>query len=376
MEKKMTSPLLIHIKKSQKEYLEMISQYKSLFEQEEVPLKEINFMLDDMNCFWLERLEAIEFELKELAEKNSCFLLSGAIYLNVSDNEHYYFKLLGDYQLLPDPFLRMESFFRIPEDIANAKETSDYLKEVFSDTLEMLTKYENQFFILPTRLIAIKDEIKHQETLNIFFLRFVASILNKPFSSAEEFYNNYKSFEEIENGMDSYVRDRLKFNNSDETGLSLREKIERYCKTQMNFKNLIKDKSESQIFWISTYTWVSQIIDLLLVCVKLNVYPYIRFNVTFYYLSLLMYTFIEDKNLKEIIEKSIVFYILRKTIEEKKFENIEFNDFCKLIANKSLLNVIIDEMRKLGIDICHGGIKQVQSIITKEFDKIISVSQK
>ncbi|MDO8301706.1 MAG: hypothetical protein Q7T18_00540, partial [Sedimentisphaerales bacterium] len=171
----------------------------------------------------------------------------------------------------------------------------------------------------------------------------------------------------------NYVREHLKFSDSDESGLSLREKIGQYCEAQMSFKNLIRGMSESQIFWISTYTWVSQIIEILLICVRLDVYPYIRFNVTFHYLSLLMQTFTEDKNLKGMIEKTIVFYILRKTIEEERFKKIEFNDFCKLIENKSLLDSIIGKVHSRGIDICVGGIKEVQSIITNEFDGIIPI---
>jgi hypothetical protein len=367
----MISPLLANIKKSQEEYLVMVSQYKSLFEQEEMPVKEIAFMLDEIKCFWLERLEVIEFELEELTAANSCFLLSGAIYLDVSGYEHYYFKSLGDYHLLPDPFLRMEDFFRVPEDSINSKETIDYFKEVYIDTIEVLTKYKYYFFILPIREIAVKDEPEHHELLDTFFLRFISSILNKQFSSNEDFCDNYKSFEEIENDMDDFVREHLRYSDTNEIGLSLRKKIERCCETQMNFKNLIKDKSESQIFFISTYSWISQIIEILLICLRLRVYPYIRFYVTFHYLSLLMHTFIEDENIKEVIEKTIVFYILHKTIVEERFENIKFNDFCKRIENKSLLDVIIGKIHALGIDICKGGIKQVQSIITKEFDEII-----
>ena len=57
-----------------------------------------------------------------------------------------------------------------------------------------------------------------------------------------------------------------------------------------------------------------------------------------------MRTFIQDENLKKMIEKSIIFYILRKTIKEERFENIKFNDFCKLIKNRSLLDVITGKM--------------------------------
>jgi hypothetical protein len=342
-----------------------------LIGQEEVSVKEIAFMMDEVKCFWLERLEAIEFELEELTADHSCFLLSGAIYLNVPDYEHYYFKLLGDYHLLSDPFLRMENLFRVPEDGINLKETIDYFKRAYIDTVEVLIKYKNHFFILPIREMAIKDESKHRELLETFSLRFISSMLNKEFSSSEEFCSNYKSLEEIENDMDSYFHKHLKFTDTDESGLSLRGKIERYLESQMSFKQLIKDKSESEIFWISTFSLISQIIEILFICVYLKIFPYIRFNLTFHYLVMVMHTFIEDKQLKEMIERTIIFYVLRKTIRKERFENIEFNDFCRLIENKSLLDLIIHEIHTQNVDICNAGIKQAETIILKKFDNII-----
>jgi hypothetical protein len=362
---------LVNIKESQEKYLEIIAQYRAVFHQKEIPLKEVVFMLEEVNCFWLERLMAIEYELEELTKKNSCFLLSGAIYLNISDYEHYYFKSLGDYHLLYDPFLKMENIFRVPERNINTKETIDYIKEVYDDTVNILTDYRNHFFILPIRVMAIKDETDHRTLLDNFFLRFLSRVFNRDLASQEEFCNTYHSFEEIEKDMDSRVRDNFIFSDMKDIGISLREKIKCYRETQMNFEALIIGKSESQIFLFSIYTWISQVIEILLICMRLGVCPYIRFECTIYYLWMLMYTFIDDKYFKEMIEKTIVFYFLRKTISRERFENIKFDDFCRLIENKSLLDLIIREMHENGIDIYEGGIKQVQLIIIKKFDGIM-----
>lgn len=298
----MTSPTLVNIKKAQKEYLAMLSQYKDLFGQEDIPKKQIAPILDEISCFWLGRLEAVEFELRELTETNSCFLLSGAIYLNVFDNEHYYFQSLGDYHLLPDPFLKMETLFRLPDNIAVSEEAIDYLKKVFKDTLEILEKYGNHFFILPTRELAIKDDVEHQEIMEVFFARFVSEIIKRPVSNIKEFCEAHKSFEEIENAIDADVRELLKYSDSKESGLSLREKILQYCDSQMGLKDLLKNKPETEVFWVTTYSLVAQVIDILLICLRLNVLPYIRFEVTFHYLVLLMDTFIEDKDLKRLLK--------------------------------------------------------------------------
>lgn len=265
----------------------------------------------------------------------------------------------------------MGNFFIAPEEDIDAKETIDYLKKTYLDAIEVLTKYKNHFFILPIREIAIKNDSKHREILDTFLLRFISHSLNKDFSNKEEFLNNYESYEGIERDMDERIRDHFIFDELSDAGLSLRKKIEHYSQAQMNFSVLIKNKSEPEIFLILSYSWVSQIIDILLICTSLQVSPYIRFDTTFHYLTLVMYTFIEDRNLKEMIEKTIVFYIVHKTIEKDRFKNIEFNEFCKLIKNKALLDVIIRKMHALNINIFEGGFKQVQSIIIEEFNSMI-----
>jgi len=118
---KMNKPFLKNILKSQEEYFEIALQYRDIVEKDDLSIEQIAMILDEIKCFWLEHLKIIEFELEELTEKNSCFLLSGAIYLNVSNYEHYYFKSFGDYHLLSDPFLKMEHFFRIPEEKIDQK---------------------------------------------------------------------------------------------------------------------------------------------------------------------------------------------------------------------------------------------------------------
>lgn len=370
----MTSPALVNIKRSQDEYLNMIIRYESLVCQDRMSAKDVAMMLDEIKCFWLERLEAIEFELEELADKHSCFLLCGAIYLCIPDYEHYYYKSLGDYHLLFDPLLKMESFFRAPKDRMDSKETMKLFQEVYNDTIEVLQKYKNHFLILPIREIAVKDESEHLDILEKASISFISSLLNKDFKNNEELFSTYQSFEEIENDIDCDIRGHLIFNEIDSTDMSLREKIERYHKRQRNLAALTRGMTESQIFYLSIFTFISQIIDVLLICTYLRVCPYIRFDVSFHYLILVMSNFHENSNLKEMLEKAIVFYIQRKAIEVERFANVKFDDFCKRLENKSLLDVIMNKIHTQGIDIVKGGFEQVDAIISKEFDAIIPIN--
>jgi len=291
----MNSPTLINIQKAQEEYLELLTQYKEYVHEEGLSITIICALLDEVKCFWLERLKIIEFELDELAESKTCFVLSGAIFLNVPEYEHYYFKSFGDCHLLPDPFLKMELFFRIPEEKINYNFTTTYFKRVFIDTIETLTTYKGSFYVLPIHEISVEDPQKHRELLDTFFWRFISNAFNSEFKNNEEFCSKYRSFEDIEGDLNDFVREHLIFNGFSDSKLSLRERLEQYRGEQTNISSLIADRSEAQRFLISVFSYVSQIADILYICSILRINPFIRFDVTLNYLTLVMYTFIEEK---------------------------------------------------------------------------------
>lgn len=363
----MNSSVLKNINQSQEDYLKLIVHYKNIIDNNELNFKKIAMLIDDVKCFWSERLKIIEFEIEELTENKLCFLLSGAIYLNISSYEHYYFKSFGDYHLLFDPFLKMEGFFRIDENQIDTKETIDYFIKVYYDTINILTNYRNFFYILPIREIAIEDNEKHQEMLNKIFLNIISSSFNTDFKTEEEFCNKFQSFEEIEDEMKSNIKSYFVFSDHDSPELPLRTKIENYSKTQMSFSALINEKSEPLIFLISVYSWISQIIDILLICISLRLNPYIRFSITLHYLIVIMHNFTEDKKLKEMIEKTIIFYIFTRSINKERFEIVEFTEYCNRIKDKNIITDIINKIHAQGIDIFEGGIKQIESIILKEY---------
>lgn len=366
----MSKPTLSNIQTAQKDYLELLLQYKKNIDDENISVKQVCALLDDVKCFWLERHKIIEFELDELTKSKTCFVLSGAGFLNVADNEHYYFKSLGDFHLLPDPLLKIEPYFKFPEDNINSQFINSYFRPAFFDTLEILTTYKDYFIILPIHQISVENAEKHRELLDDFFWSIISNAFNTNFKSDEEFCNKYKTFEEIESGLDEFVRSRLIFNGFEDINLSLREKLDKFSREQQNISVLISEMSEPQRFLFSVFTYISQIADILYVCLVLCINPYIRFDLTFHYLTLVMYTFAEEKNLREIIEKGLITYVLHRTIDETIFENIDFSEYCERLENKPLLNSILEKTRKLGVDIFRDNPDKLVSIITEEFNSI------
>lgn len=351
----------------QQEYRELISEFVGKHDIDALEWNEIAFFIDEVKFFWLARLDAIDVELEVLTRKNCCFLLSGAIYLNVSDNEHFYFKSLGDHHILDDPFLRMEHFFRIAQDSIDTSDIVDYFRRVVLDNIEVLDNCQNAFLILPIRLLAIEDEEAHHGLLNDFFLRFLSNIFGTEYADQDSFCQDFATFEEIEDKLEPHVRELLTFNQYEEEGITLRKKIEMHNESQSSYTQLMAGEPEARIFFVTLFSYLSQISDTLLTCASLRVYPYIRYEVTFQYLVLIMRTFIDDEKLRDMIEKTIIFFIFRKTMEGLFDYHESFKNYCEIASEKKALPQIVSRMRDQKIDIFYGGGQNVSEIIQNLF---------
>lgn len=360
-----------NILRFQQEYRILISEFVNRHDINALEWNEIAFFMDEVKFFWLARLEPIEVELEILTKENSCFLLSGAIYLNVSDNEHFYFKSLGDYHILDDPLLRMENFFRLAQDSIDTRDIVDYFRRVILDNIEVLDNCQNAFLILPIRLLAIEDQEAHQRLLNDFFLRFLSNIFGKEYTDQDSFCQDFETFEEIEEKLDAHIRELLIFNQHEKKGLTLRKKIELHNKSK-SYTQLMADQPEATVFFVTLFSYLSQILDTLLTCVPLRIYPYIRYEVAFQYLLLVMYTFIDDPKLRDMIEKAIIFFIFRKTMENLFDYHESFEKYCEIASEKKALPDIINRMREQKIDIFHDGGQKVSEIINDLFVDEIS----
>lgn len=355
-----------NIKKSQKQYFDLIKGYKAQIFSEEINQKQIAMIIDEIQCFWLDRKDILITEIEKLASKRECFVLSGAIYLDVKDNEHYIFKALGEEHIIYDSLLKMENFFRIPNHVFS-KESIEIFRRAYIDVFDILSKYRNVFYILPIRQVAISDEKEHAELLHDFYLKFINSVLNESFNSFDEFFEKYSTYDEIEKNLIPYFKTNLTFNEDYDVALPLKEKIERYIQSQSFMNSLTRDISESEKFILSLQNYISQIIDILLIASITRITPYIRFNQTFHYLTIVMYTFIENDDFKKMIEKIIVFYIFNKTIKKESLVGIDFKKFVKIAKENDFLNIILDEMKKNNIDIFKTGVKKVANIIEENF---------
>jgi len=355
-----------NIQKSQKEYHELIKSFENQVFSTDISQDEIVMILDEIESFWLNKKNILNIELDELVLEKDCVMLSGAIYLDIKDNEHYKFKALGTEHIISDPLLKLEYFFRVPFQMFN-EESVEIFKRAFTDTLNILSQIDKYFYILPIKLMVVEDEKEHLKLLQKFFLTFINSSFNEEFIELDDFFDKYSTYDEIESSITTFMRDNLTFDDIDDRGLTLGEKIESYLYSQNIIEVLIQDKIESERFILALWNYVSQIIGILIISIKTGLIPFIRHKPTFQYLTIVMYTFIEDKYFKNMIEKSIVYYIFYNRVDKERLIEIDFEKFVDFVQKNKFLDVIIEKMKIEKINIFKGGVNEVGKIIEDEF---------
>ena len=76
-----------------------------------------------------------------------------------------------------------------------------------------------------------------------------------------------------------------------------------------------------------------------------------------------MYSFIEEKFFREMIEKTIIFYIFHNSFDKNLLIQIDFSEFMLISKKENFLNRIIQDLRANNINIFEKGINEVSEII-------------
>lgn len=354
------------LNKVQKEYADLLIKYQPLLQKEDLSSNTILRIIEEIEFFWCKKLGLLTYVNEKRDSSTEDLLLSGAVYLDIDDFEHYFFTLFGDYHIISDPLLKMEPIFRIRDNRLVGKDAIRIFKTAYLDTLKVLDNTQDTLYILPTREILSKYEINNTELINKFYWSFISTILNTDLAGEKDFFKKFNNISDVECQLDEFILKNLIYIDSKDTLLSLEQRCERYKKEYPQFHSL----SNINIFNLATYSYVAQTIDILLTNLALGYTPYIRHDVTFRYFLLLKDTFTEDEQTRLMIEKSIIINIMYNTIPIKTLTKYNFEEYINRLKGKKLLAKVIEKIKEQKIDILQQGVKTVQEIILEEVNQV------
>ncbi len=335
---------LISIKE---EYTGLIKGLKKTTYFDELTNIKIMHFIDEVKLFWLKNIQTTTLILRQMNKKHDNFVLAGAINLGVSSNDYYQFSLMGDKQFLYDPFLKLESFFRNDFSYISKKSSISYFKEIYDDTLKILTDMKDIFTILPVNMIYNNLGYNHQQVINELFFKLLSNELGCQISSENDFYEKYGSYSKLNNDLSENIKQHIIFLDTSERELPLETRINNFFNYGFNEDSSIMDLDYVHKIFLAVFTKFAQVTDILLTCSELHLTPFIRDKVTMFNLLAFFGNFQEFAEVNLLLKKSLIAFMFFHSSKNDNSDILEFEHYYEKYNKIAIIDEVINRIGKI-----------------------------
>ncbi|BBA69299.1 hypothetical protein [Geobacter sulfurreducens] len=342
--------LKLELIRIQEEYKVVVFKGAVDLKQNYYLLQNCLFFIDEIKRFWLERKELLRYCWDRITDQNDCFMLSAAIYLQSASGNQYPFKAVGDLQLLPDPFIKMERFLRASNSVVETEEIERQFRSVLKDTISILENYARDFIFVDIHVFGGPPENERMETIEKGYMNFISQALQTDDVNAL----SLSTYEQIETALHPYILDTLIFSDSDDANLCLGERVEKFLERQKTIARTRIPENIFDKFSMAVFCLYSQAVDTILKCLSVGIYPFFRSDVPVKYFYMLTLGHPDDEIMLEFIWKSIVGYFIGKEIEQLDIAKLPFNEYTVYLQTELPYQKIVNSLQiaKEGITTC------------------------
>lgn len=325
-----------------KELLYVQSQYMEILANTKIKLSSAmpNEVLNEITTFWYRNKNIVNSALNWLSYSSfETYLFTAAVNLDVDEKDHYPFVLMGTAYILDDPVFKFAT--TAPATSTLGDQFFEYQKnlvmEAIEDNIKILDNFKERILVLPVSYLF--DDLGAIKTLaDNAFLGF----FNDSVTDLTEINQKCKTFGDIEELLNSNADKQIIINGFDDFKISLNKRFEKYkdYENEHGYSVIFNDASS---FLFALYSHILNASRVLVICTKFSLTPYLRYDVVFHYLSLILESFLARKKTSEmatLLLKTQTAYTVCQAIRRDFFANIDFNtffDFCRAFNFESKL---------------------------------------
>ena len=333
------------LKKISTKYQNLLEKYED--KVEELSIEDIKRLIGEVRLFWYRQQTCVTYILSNIEKDDNVAYLAGAMRLDIVNDGHFDFALVGNYRVINDPIVRFTSFYFRTESEINFDYLNKYLKDCIKDLLLLFKKYQDDFYILPMEPINTLDLKQYYSILSDAAENMVLALFDNNYSSVDAIMEECCSYEDVDRRLMPEMRDRLVYDSLEDSRLPLRDKCLQYLANNKKILSIIDGLSEPQIFFIITNQYCMQALGIGNLMKTYNVYPFIRNDITFQFFSLLFYSNIMSDLSSEEYLKVYIPYVLQKAID---FSVFEYHNMNEKIGGGKMLNYLIKDFKKENIE--------------------------
>lgn len=320
----------------------IMDEYRLLLEKYESKLANLSIfeykkLIGEIKLFWYRNKKMVEFFLRNIAVEDEVAFLAGAVRLDILNDGHLEYVLVGKIRLINDPLLKMSFFYRGNEEEINFEYTNNYLNECIQDVLLLLRDYPGDFYILPIEFINSSDIEAYHLSLGEVADRMVLSMFSKEYKNIQQLLEDNNTFEELEQKLLPYIKEQLIFEGFKDVSFTLRGRCEKYVKANSSIMPLLNSLGEVQVFLMTVSQFCMQALAIIAVMKNYNIIPFIRNDVCFQYFSMIFHSNIMNEISLEEYMDTYIPYVIQKTFD---FSNKSYRFVKEYMGNGRMITVI------------------------------------
>lgn len=326
----------------------MMNEYRILLEKYETNLDNLTIadykrIIGEIKMFWYRNQKYVEYFISHITEKDEVAFLAGAVRLDIKNNGHYEYVLVGKIRLINDPLMKMAIFYRGTEDEINFEYTNKYLKECIQDMLHLLRKYVDDFYILPTEFITGTEGDEYHTALVEAAENMILSMFSAEYNSVQEFYAENHTYEDIENNLLPHVKEQLIFDGLEDIKVSLRDRCTNYLQSNGEIMPIMKKMGEAQLFFLLISQFCMQALGILMIMKSRHMIPFIRNDVVFQYFTMLSQSSLSSEFTEKNYMDTYVPYVVQKVFD---FSDREYSFIREYMGNGKMIDAIVNSFEK------------------------------
>lgn len=294
------------------------------------------FVIDEVNLFWYANRNKIKMILDYLLSNGDCFMHTGATFLDVGAFEHFPFVMLGEYHIIDDPVANFGESLSKLENRNFKKYLNKQIKLTVEQNINIIENHSDIIQILPIRFINNSGRKYSLKASQDAFL----SLFKNEKLTVEKYLNLYKSIEDIDVNLKEYCKEIIIFTDTDKND-SLINRFKAFLNKTDIFQS---NKTDAEIFMATLVGYFMQAFDIILVCLKYNLQPYLRYIIPFHNILLLAHSLPQDPEIKKILLNAKISYLLHHSVDFDIFKDLNFNEFYKKIKTTGFEDKIKNEI--------------------------------
>lgn len=322
-----------------------------------------NAMLDEINLFWLRKIDLVKTYLHYEFSKNNGYVFTASTYMDFDDLEHYPFLLLGTEHVLNDPLSRYAIVEVGNKDRVIPITLQKEIVRTARDNIKIIEKGFGRIFVLPLRLLHQDDSVDVFKVAESVFASLFSDI-----NTIDEFFEKCKSINEITDHMKCGIEGRLLLSSSDDITLPF---AERFKLARLETEKVMDpNQSDAFCFYTMVFGRIVQAMDVIMSCLEFECVPFIRDHVALSYVLSLIDGITDTPELQMIRYKMCISNLVYQLCDKETLNQNGYESFLQVVGSMHFDDMLFSTLKERGVDENHFDFKVSKEAVVKCLEKL------